>query len=379
MRKKNIQKSNQKSKERKLLVATLALAALIVGGSTFAWFTSTDLVTNKLSSTGGLRVVATESFDRPDNWTPEVTVKKEVGALNAGNIDAFVRLGLPKTQAMVTRLSDGETVDFNAINEATLKDAKEITREEAIALQAGAYLVFSKNALVVNSQEQTIDSSTLPNETGLYIFRRKEGTETVNGVTKTTYEYSGYVYDETGDKFYLVKAITDEEGKYNSAKYVTETKNSEAPEVDYTKVNSDNFITVTYKDAEGKNPIVIKINLDNNWTDSWEFNDNNGQEKFYYKKVLTSGNKTPNLIKSVELVTNQDAYYAFDYNLDVKIESIQIGTGDADKNGKANEAADIVVPVNEEWEEEEVTATYNYSTDGKYSPVVDDKLTWTFE
>lgn len=378
MRKKNIQKSNQKSKERKLLVATLALAALIVGGSTFAWFTSTDLVTNKLSSTGGLRVVATESFDRPDNWTPEVTVKKEVGALNAGNIDAFVRLGLPKTQAMVTRLSDGETVDFNAINEATLKDAKEITREEAIALQAGAYLVFSKNALVVDSQEQTINSSTLPDETGLYIFRRKEGTETVEGVTKTTYEYSGYVYDKTGNKFYLVKAITDEEGKYNSAKYVTETKNSEAPEVDYTKVNSDNFITVTYKDAEGKNPIVIKINLDNDWKDSWKFNDNNGHEKFYYKKVLTSGNKTPNLIKSVKLETAQDAYYAFDYNLDVKIESIQIGTGDADKNGKANEATDIVVPVNEEWEEE-VTATYNYSTDGKYSPVVDDVLTWTFK
>ena len=372
MRKKNIQKSNQKSK------ATLALAALIVGGSTFAWFTSTDLVTNKLSSTGGLRVVATESFDRPDNWTPEVTVKKEVGALNAGNIDAFVRLGLPETQATVTRLSDGATVNFNAINAEALKDAKEITRDEAIALQAGAYLVFSKNALVDDSQEQTIDSSTLPNKTGLYIFRRKEGTETVNGVTKTTYEYSGYVYDETGDKFYLVKAITDEEGKYNSAKYVTETKNSEAPEVDYTKVNSDNFITVTYKDAEGKNPIVIKINLDNDWKDSWGFNDKNGHEKFYYKKVLTSGNKTPNLIKSVKLETAQDAYYAFDYNLDVKIESIQIGTGDADKNGKANEAADIVVPVNGEWEEE-VTATYNYSTDGKYSPVVDDELTWTFK
>ena len=326
---------NQKSKERKLLVATLALAALIVGGSTFAWFTSTDLVTNKLSSTGGLKVVATESFDRPDNWTPGVTVKKEVGALNAGNIDAFVRLSLPNTQATVTRLSDGATVNFNAINAEALKDAKEITRDEAIALQAGAYLVFSKNALVDDSQE-------------------------------------------TGDKFYLVKAITDEEGKYNSAKYVTETKNSEAPEVDYTKVNSDNFITVTYKDAEGMNPIVIKINLDDNWKDSWKFNDKNGHEKFYYKKVLTSGNKTPNLIKSVKLETAQDAYYAFDYNLDVKIESIQIGTGDADKNGKANEAADIVVPVNGEWEEE-VTATYNYSTDGKYSPVVDDELTWTFK
>ena len=157
-----------------------------------------------------------------------------------------------------------------------------------------------------------------------------------------------------------------------------ETKKLEVPEVNYTKVNSNNFITVTYKDAEGMNPIVIKINLDDNWKDSWKFNDKNGHEKFYYKKVLTSGKKTPNLIKSVKLEADQDAYYAFDYNLDVKIESIQIGTGDADENGKANEAADIVAPVNGEWEEE-VTATYNYSTDGKYSPVVDDELTWTFK
>ena len=40
----------QSAKQKKILVASILLAATITAGSTFAWFTSKDEVTNRLSA-----------------------------------------------------------------------------------------------------------------------------------------------------------------------------------------------------------------------------------------------------------------------------------------------------------------------------------------
>lgn len=373
MRKKNIQKSNRKSKERKLLAATFVLAALIVGGSTFAWFTSEDTVTNKLSSKGGLKVLITEDFDRPDNWTPGVKVTKEVGAINAGNLDAFVRLSLPATNANITRLADSDDV---VADDITIPDkAKELSDVEADAMEAGAYLVFAKNAAVSDPQEQSIRSESYkPTENGLYIFRRNASSSVDN--ESTTYTYAGYVYKDS--KYYMISNVTK-----NSAKYVTETTQFESPVIDYSYVNTPdgegktNYISVTY--GTGVNQIKVIINVDKDELKNWTFNDTD--KTFYYNYVLASGKTTNKLIKSVELKAAQEAYYAFDYNLDVKVDAIQVGTGDANGNKTANEEADIVVPVNASWKTSaKLEAEYSYGGDSKYNPSssegTNDSVTW---
>ena len=111
MRKKNIQKSNQKSKKRKLLVATLALAALIVGGSTFAWFTSKDEVTNRLTASADYGVAIAEDFTPPENWIPGQEIEKNVSVVNTGNVDAFVRVWLEGEFDLV---KEGDGITYNA-------------------------------------------------------------------------------------------------------------------------------------------------------------------------------------------------------------------------------------------------------------------------
>lgn len=78
----------KKDKRRRVLAASCLLAALIVAGSTFAWFTSQDEVVNKLSATNNYGVTAVEDFTPPSNWITGQTVDKDVRVTNTGNADS---------------------------------------------------------------------------------------------------------------------------------------------------------------------------------------------------------------------------------------------------------------------------------------------------
>ena len=80
-----------KSKRRgRVFRASCILAALIIAGSSFAWFTSTDEVTNRLSANADYDVSIVESYAPPKNWLPGQNVNKDVYALNTGSIGAYV-------------------------------------------------------------------------------------------------------------------------------------------------------------------------------------------------------------------------------------------------------------------------------------------------
>jgi len=62
--------------------------------NTFAWFTSSDGVTNRLSANAKYDVTIAEDFQPPENWVPGQSINKDVSAVNTGNVDAFVRMWL---------------------------------------------------------------------------------------------------------------------------------------------------------------------------------------------------------------------------------------------------------------------------------------------
>lgn len=83
--------ASKSKKRRRVLGASCILAALIIAGSSFAWFTSKDEVTNRLTATSDYGVSIVESFTPPKMWVPGQEINKDVYAVNTGSIAAFVK------------------------------------------------------------------------------------------------------------------------------------------------------------------------------------------------------------------------------------------------------------------------------------------------
>lgn len=288
--------TKKKSKNKKVLAASMILAAMIVAGSSFAWFTSSDEVVNKLSAQNKYAVTVTESFTPPEQWLPGQTVEKEAGAINTGNIDAFVKLTLSNELVLTTY---GTPEEYNAANTAKYIT---LTEAEVTSLQAGGQLVY--------------------NNGGLVVYQRITKYNTDGSVAEV--EYAGY-YDDGTNKYALaeITAPTGEGTDFTATLQTMNTTQTVEPTLTYD--SASNKVVATY--GTGEETITININLANNHTDNWT--NNTGTTEFYYNSILAAGAATGNLVESVELdssVTNK-AFVAMDYNLSVKADSVQVTTG----------------------------------------------------
>lgn len=120
---KNGVSKKKSSKEKRVLIASLCIAAAITAGSTFAWFSSKDEVTNRLSASAAYDVSIAEDFQPTEDWIPGQTINKDVSAVNTGNIDAFVRMWLGGQMRILTETSASDKVDaLNALPTLTVVD-----------------------------------------------------------------------------------------------------------------------------------------------------------------------------------------------------------------------------------------------------------------
>jgi predicted ribosomally synthesized peptide with SipW-like signal peptide len=242
----DVSKKKKTSREKRVLIASLCIAAAVMAGSTFAWFTSKDEVTNRLSASADYNVAIAEDFTPPEQWTPGQEINKDVSAVNTGNVDAFVRLGLLHDASLTVKgpgvaVPADDTALASAVktnwvelktsastaNTPTGGNAVNNSANEVTLLQAGGTLVIAGGQVVTPSDAWNVrsgDSSNSdysgagqfdPHETmtvadpsktyaqqygsGLYIFKRN----VTDGV-----KYSGYYYDATGDKFYELEQET---------------------------------------------------------------------------------------------------------------------------------------------------------------------------
>ena len=237
--------AKKNNKERRVLLAALAVAAVTVAGSTFAWFTSKDEVTNRLSASANYGVSITEDFTPPEEWTPGQTIKKDAGAINTGNVDAFVRMWLSGEMKLV---NEGAGIVYTAFPTSltpvteqpyaglglTKKSGNDylrvLTDNERKALQSGelAYADgaydYTLNQTPENLSDygdkaayktgqgavKLIDSDTFtPSDAGLYLFRRNYDLSTTDAgnIDPDTAEFSGYYFD--GTNYYALKTAND--------------------------------------------------------------------------------------------------------------------------------------------------------------------------
>ena len=78
-------------KDKKSLVAAVALLFVLLVGVTIAYFQSSASFDN-IFNTGTYKVVSTEVFESPNNWKPGEEIPKTITTKNEGTIDAAVRV-----------------------------------------------------------------------------------------------------------------------------------------------------------------------------------------------------------------------------------------------------------------------------------------------
>lgn len=480
--------TKKSKKQRHVLILAVVVAGAIVAGSTFAWFASKDEVTNRLSATANYNVSIAEDFQPPEEWIPGQTINKDVSAVNAGNVDAFVRMWLGGQMRVLSDTSANDKVSANitaspnfvAVTDTSktnlgLKYAvgnkyyKVLSKEtvanpnaagggeetnqpaafsEVQSMQAAGVLVYApKNAKYTWTLEQpttlnvgtyasntpqtlakgtkvgtnpstattkiagaksddsnyygSIDASTFkPETTGLYLFRRTI-IETADG-TANKYEYSGYYYDAAKDEYFALYTTTGVNGHsdyvlpanavadnstanpsknqvlpvtINSVYFATATDNViDNADLTWTYDATNKKFTVTNGAAAADKKIAVDVALANIGTDSEKWTAmpataGGNKTTFYYNNDVEEGDTTTKLVDSVTLSkdTQVGAYLAFDFDLNVFMESVQV-TMDED----GNEAYTSVTP----WS---ATGTENTGAKGTGTMAANEisKITWS--
>jgi predicted ribosomally synthesized peptide with SipW-like signal peptide len=521
-------KKKQSRKEKRVLAAALLVAGVITAGSTFAWFTSKDEVTNRLSASAKYDVSIAEDFQPPEDWIPGQTINKDVSAVNTGNVDAFVRMWLGGqmrllSETTATDQKDATTsITFTEVTDQKLKDLgltygagngvyyRELSQEkidnaqdsahatatneetnnpatfsEVQSMMAGGVLVYApasakyhwtleqatelpvftagdstatpptdddvtmtnlaKGTVVGNSTTGesgatklapasatdsnyygAIDASTFtPETTGLYLFRRNVA-ETADG-TANKYEYSGYYYDVTLNKYFALHTDTgaNSHSDYVLPAGVIDDKSTATPSLDQvlpvtiatgqkvylytaseqvietgtaaanlqwtyhapdatktTDLEKNGYFTVKYVGADRTSgtiagdtadDIVIDVALANIGTTSetWTAIGSGAATTFYYNNDVEAGDTTTKLVDSVKLAddTEKNAYLAFDFDLNVYLESKQVTV---DETGKEK-----TIPVNAWAATADNAATPNVANTGAKPSEGDDAKTYT--
>ncbi len=299
-----MRKTNKK--DRRILVGAIAVAGVTVAGSTFAWFTSKDEVTNRLSAKADYNVAIAEDFTPPEDWTPGQEINKDVSAVNTGSVDAFVRVGLLHDATLTVKDTGVAVSGFAAADKTKLVELKTSesitagstaggnatnTANEVTLLQAGGTLVIAGGQVVSPSDAWNVrsgDSSesdysgnkqfdpavtTVYGSTtatyadtygsGLYIFKRNVS----DGV-----KYSGYYYDATNDKFYELEqepgtvyianlaanAITEDENGVITltAGALDDVKLAATKEVEIENDGDDPVFDITWVQADGTEAVA---------------------------------------------------------------------------------------------------------------------------
>lgn len=111
-----MEKNKQRSKRnKKVLAAAGALACVALLAGTYAWLQSEDSRTNKFTGVlSGNDVTITENWVSPESWTPGQEVVKEVGIINTGEYDEFIRVSFKEALALLkdVNVQESDTLPF---------------------------------------------------------------------------------------------------------------------------------------------------------------------------------------------------------------------------------------------------------------------------
>ncbi len=310
-----MKRTEKKRKQKKaVLICTLATAAVIVGGMTFAWYTSKDQVTNRLSAAGKYGTSIVEDFQSPEDWIPGQEINKDVSVVNTGTVDALVRMYFSGRMTVLKETSATDKVDATTFAKANAtavtdpklnginlnysggsgayffkelsqnkidnpKDLKSASSEsetkptvseentpavfnEVQSVQAGGYLVYAPNGAKISWELE--QATTLKNKAGNEVYLAK-GTKV--GTTGATGITAGNPEELAADYYGVVDASTfkpETDGLYIFRRTVEESNNNASNKYEYSGYyffndgTKDHYLALHYADgAIGKSDYVL--------------------------------------------------------------------------------------------------------------------------
>lgn len=316
-----------KKRKRRMLIATLGIAALIVGGLTFAWYTSQDSVVNTFKASGNFKTTIVENFTPPSNWQPGTTTDKVVQVTNTGTVDAYTRVELvPKLKYY---LAEGEEVAASNYDSTLTYVPASKEAIDKLAATDGYVTVTSTTSLDGNLAPLA-GKLVVPDNVTLYVKVSEGKSQTADAIVENgyNYEFVGYLTDET--KVYAV-TVTDpiyDNNPAGSTGDVTHAVSNELSitmqptvlkEFDYTTADGqaaiDKMVTLNFRAADGSD--ASTPNADD-WVSRTVTDGGMTTTYYYYKHVLKSGESTSALLNSVTFNSDfEDVIYDAQFDLNV--------------------------------------------------------------
>ena len=320
-------------KRKPLILATAIVLALVtIVGATFAWFTATDSVKNRLATKDSLaNVYIQETFVPPDDWKPNQTITKEVAVIDSGSAPALVRvsfeemlkINLPAqgvatafTAAMETATQKPLIFDDTAYPHGATDDWFKLSDtvagpggiKLAAAYPIDVYAKYSPAASSGSSLDSYAFVAWAPISGTSYAgeLQAVEFEQAWNGVTKiltlSNITYMTYQGELTTTADWTV----DKPAAYNRS-------------VAEATMNTTGTAAGHYPGHIELNYATVNAAVTPN---EWFYNAGDGY--FYYVGLVNPGVPTASMLKSLTLNKDADGYYSnMTYDLTVNMEAIQ--------------------------------------------------------
>ena len=169
-------------KSRNTLAKRVSGDFIFFARTTFAWFTTRDEVTNRLSASGDYDVSIVESFAPPANWLPGQEVNKDVYAVNTGSVAAFVKeslsgvLTITQEEAYTSARPDADSIKLSPAEVYVIEDGSYLAwapTTSKFSKELGNKVVAMKPDFKdENGYTSLGDPDFAPDAEGLYVFRR---------------------------------------------------------------------------------------------------------------------------------------------------------------------------------------------------------------
>ena len=218
----------RKHKSLILAMAIILAIATIASASTFAWFTASDTAVNKLSNKqyGNDSVKIWEVFDPDTPLEPGVKVRKDVGAINTGDVPAVVRISFAE---VLEKINDAAG-QYPAIKTAKWTDAGlSATPKNVPALFNGSSFESDATWITLTAANfGTYFTGTAPSFPADIVIKFKETTVTEStGLVRKYYNFAYY-------SIALTSADADYNGKYQKVQPIGWSFNNAARTLTWT-------------------------------------------------------------------------------------------------------------------------------------------------